>query len=298
MQETPDGPWPAMEEMITTMTRQYKNGITEEIQYHSQMALLYSNLKNVEECRMHAALVPDTANDFDKENVYMSLARMLIYEKKLGEAIVYYEKCLEISPGNETALDEIAWCCYHEKRFTEAEKWFRQAVASDDLDIETIWEGFGLTLSALKKYEEAIPCFSRALELQEDDLNINFYEFMIGLCYANEKDFYRALSHYTKSLDADPGYAHSLTNIATLYYDHESDIQTAITYLKKAEEICEAKEDMRTLQTIYINLVRLYKQLAEYDLQESYNIKLLTILGFGIEDGEDDEDYENGEDIE
>lgn len=294
MQEAPEHPWPEMEKMIADITRQYKNGTTKETNYHSQMALLYCNLKNVEECRLHAAMVPETADVDDKVNVYISLARMMIFEKNVGEAIIYYEKCLEADPEHEMALDEIAWCCYDQKRYTEAEKWFGQFMTREDgKDDYTAWEGMGLTLSALKNYTEAIPCFTKALELEESKINTHYYEYLIGLSYANENDFYRAMAHYTKSLDAEPRYAPALNNIGTLYYEHESDIKTAIKYFKQAEAIAETEKDNQILQLTYINLGRLYNQISDYDLSKLYNKKLLNVLGFSTDDDNDsDNDYD------
>ncbi len=112
---------------------------------------------------------------------------------------------------------------------------------------------------------------------------------MIGLCYSKNNDFYRALSHYTKSLDANPGFAPSLTNIAALYFDHEADIKTAVSYLQRAEAIAEADEDNQLLQLVYINLIKLYGLIADYELKDRYNSKLLTLLGFNSNIDEDED---------
>jgi hypothetical protein len=77
--------------------------------------------------------------------------------------------------------------------------------------------------------------------------------------------------------------------MAALYFEHEADIKTAIEYLKKAEEVAEEQGDGLILQRVYINLVRLYGLIAEYDLQELYNSKLLSLLGFGDADDDDEE---------
>ena len=290
MQEAPQGSWPFMEEVIESVERQYKAGTTKKESYHSQLALTYSTMKRPEECRFHAARVPERADAIDKVNAYISLARILVYEKNLSEAINYYEKCLNADPENEMALDEIAWCCYHEKRYSEAENWFRKAIPTGEDPVSySLSEGMGLTLSALKRYTEAIPWFEKELGFEHNKANFHYFEYLIGLCYANENDFYRAMAHYTKSLDARPGFAPALNNIGALYFEHEADIQTAIEYFKKAEKFAEEEEDFQVLQLAYINLSRLYGMVAEYELKELYNARLLTLLGFG-EQGDDSED--------
>jgi tetratricopeptide (TPR) repeat protein len=286
MQSVPEEPMTYLEETIGNITRQWKDGITPEVSYHSQMALLYGIMKNADECRLHAALIPDTASINDKVNKYISLARILVYEKHVEEAIGYYQKCLDIDTEHEMILEEIAWCCYHIKQYTEAEKWFRQLTILEP-EWGNVWEGLALTLAEQKNYIEAIVYFTKALELVTNAINVDYYEYMIGLCYGNNDDFYRALSHYTKSLDANPRYAPSLTNIAALYFNHEADIKIAISYLQKAEVIAEGDEDNQLLQLVYINLGRLYSMIADYDLKDRYNSKLLTLLGFNSNMDED-----------
>lgn len=294
MQEAPGDLSPEFQEMLNVTTRQYKDGATGETSYHGQMSILYSILKDGEKCRSHVALVPENADAVDKANAYISLGRILVYEKKLDEAITSYEKCLEADPEHEMALDEISWCCYHQKRYEEAEKWFRCAIALEDVDFESTWEGMGLTLAAMERYTEAIQCFHKALELDEDKRNVAYYEYLIGLSYSRENDFYRALAHYFKCLDADPEYAQALNNIGAMYYEHESDIKKAIEYFQKTEEAAEKNEDSQTLQLVYLNLIKLYNLLSEYDLSELYNVKLLSILGFPVSLSDEEEDDDDG----
>jgi tetratricopeptide (TPR) repeat protein len=291
-QEPPKGSWEFMEESIKSLTRQYEKGTTKEVSYHSQLTLIYSILKQPDKCRFHAAMVPDDADADDVAEVAISMARISIYEKNLKEAIAYYEKCLRVNPDHAMALDEIAWCCYHEKRFDEAEKWFREMIPlEEDPERWSIWQGLGLTLSELKRYDEARSCFEKEMSHKQNKTNVHYYEHLIGLTYSKENDFYRALAHYTKSLDAKPAYAPALNDIAALYFEQEADIKTAIGYLKNAEEVAEEQGDGPTLQLVYVNLIRLYGLIAEYDLQELYNSKLLGLLGFGdIEIDEDDDD--------
>jgi tetratricopeptide (TPR) repeat protein len=279
MQEVPNSPMPEIERMVEQITNQWREGITPAINYHSQMALLNGIMKNVEQCRYHAALVPDDARDEDKLNAYISTARMLVYEDKINEAVDDYNRCLQIDDEHEMALLEIAHCYTHLKLFAHAEEFFERALQLMP-DQATLWEELGLVLSHRQKYEDAITAFVKALQLDELVENIPYYEYLIGLCYANLNDFYRALAHYTKSLDANPSYAPSLTNMATLFYEHEADIKTAVSYLNKAEPIAKAEGNNELLQIIYINLIKLYSQIAEYDLKDFYNDKLLQILGF------------------
>ncbi len=193
MQEAREEPPAVLDDWIASVTRQWKEGNIGEASYHSQLSILYAGYKMVDECRYHAELVPDTASENDNSEAFVSLARILVYENKVDEAISLYEKALQADPTHDTATG-----------------------------------------------------------------NDHYYEYMLGLCYSHLGDFYRALAHYTKSLDAKPSFGHALNNMATLYFEHEADIKTAIGYLQKAEAIAEDEEDVQLLQLVCINLVRLY----------------------------------------
>ncbi len=166
---------------------------------------------------------------------------------------------------HETSIEEAGWCCLKLKQWQQAEDWFTKGTLLEG-DTETFWEGLGLTLAQQKKYVEALPGFKKGRELCHI-LHGYYYDHLIGQCYANLNDFYRALGHYTKCLNANPTYTNALNDIATLYFNEEGDMDTAINYLKKAEAIAESNKEYSILQIIYMNLSRIYRKIKEFELQ-------------------------------
>jgi tetratricopeptide (TPR) repeat protein len=268
----------------------------DESHYHSQLAFLYAQLFKPEECKHHAALVPAWAQAQEKANSLSSVARILVYEKKIAEALDYYEQAFAVEPRHEVVIEEAGWCCFDLKQFEKAQEWFTIGTLLEDDDSEVFWEGLGLSLAHQQKHEEAITAFKKALELCDVKYNGHMYQHFIGQCYAGLNDFYRALGFYTQALDAKPTYAPALNDIAALYYNEEGDMNTAIEYLKNAEAAAEESGDSHILQAVYINLTRLYGQAKEFKLHEYYNQKVLESLGLGgLLDFGDDDDEEGSE---
>ncbi|MEO8151115.1 MAG: hypothetical protein ABI723_26015 [Bacteroidia bacterium] len=99
------------------------------------------------------------------------------------------------------------------------------------------------------------------------------------------------MHHYVEALKLKPDYPEVVNNMAAIDYTEHSDINAAIELLDKALQMT-VPDQLRT--TIYINMIRLHKQIGEYDKQEYYNGKLLESLGFppGFT-GEEDAGKEN-----
>lgn len=284
------------ENMIATKNKEWNEKKIDEAHYYAQLSFSYCNLFRVAECKHHAALLPDWAHIQEKGLALTSVARMLVYEKKIEEALHYYEQAFAIDPEDQVAIEEAGWCCYELKQWEQAIQWFTKGALLMD-DYETFWEGLALSLAQQQKFEEAITAFKKALDLCNQEYMAYHYDHLLGQCYANLGDFYRALGHYTKSLNANPTYAPALNDIAALYNNEEGDIETAVGYLTRAEITAKENGDRHLLQVVYMNLARLYGQTKEFALHEYYQAKLLEVLGFGnlfdLDEDGDGEDNEN-----
>jgi tetratricopeptide (TPR) repeat protein len=276
-------------EAVEEKTREWNEKKIDEAHYHSQLSLCYRNLYNPEECKKHAALVPAWAHAQEKTEALVSMARILVYEKRIEDALDYYQQAYALTPDHEVVIEEAGWCCFELKQWEQAQDWFMKGTLLEE-DWDLFWGGLGRSLAQQQKYAEALPVFEKALALCDKEYDGYSYLHLIGQCYANLNDFYRALGYYTKSLEANPTYTNALNDIAALYFNQEGDMNNAIDYLKKAEAIAEKDGNDFILQCIYINLARIYGKIKEFELQEHYQAKLLDNLGFGIDDDEEEED--------
>lgn len=273
--------------MIEEKNREWNEKKIDEAHYHAQLSLIYCNLFKPEECKKHAALLPANADVQEKAEALIAVARILVYEKKIEEALDHYQQAYALDLKHEVAIEEAGWCCFELKKYEQAQDWFVKGTLLNHGD--TFWEGVGRSLAMQSKYTEALAAFEKGLALCNKKYDAYSYHHLIGQCYANLNDFYRALGHYSKSLDANPTYANALNDMAALYFNQEGDMNNAIDYLKKAEAIAEKSNDQFILQCIYLNLGNIYNKIKEFELQDYYNEKLIQII-FGFSMGDDEED--------
>lgn len=275
--QTNNGLW---KKMITDTSKRWNDKTISEAHYYAQLSLCYSCMFKPDECKMYAALVPDWADVQEKAEALVSVARMLVYEKKIKEALDYYTRVHALDLEHEVAIEEAGWCCFELKRWEQAEDWFAKGTILME-DYVTFWEGLGHSLAKQEKYEEALSAFKKAIHLCNKKRDGYYYHHMIGQCHANLNDFYRALGEHIKSIDANLTYCEGLIDIAALYFNHAGDINKAIEYLKKAEAFAEKDKNDGALQLVYMNLVNIYNKTMEFELYEHYQAKLMRKLGFG-----------------
>ncbi len=284
------------ENLIADKNREWDNKKIDAAHYHSQLSLCYSILYKPEECKLHAGLVPQTAHEQEKTNALHSVARILVYEKKIPEALEYLEQAYALDPEHETVIEEAGWCCFELKQYEAAQAWFTKGTLLEN-DDEVFWEGLGYSFSQQQKFREALAAFKHALNLCNKAYNGHVYLHLMGQCYAGLDDLYRALDCYTKCLESKPTYADALNDMAAVYFNQDGDISNAIYYLKRAEPLAEEQGDKYAMQRIYMNLASLYGKQKEFDLQEHYKAKFLEVTGLSFLFGDfDDDSDDDGED--
>src|SRR4051794_5242095 len=80
------------EQIIADKKKEWNDKKIDEAHYQSQLSVCYAVLFMPEECKLHAALVPATARAQEKTAALHSVARMLVYEKNIPEALEYLER--------------------------------------------------------------------------------------------------------------------------------------------------------------------------------------------------------------
>lgn len=108
----------------------------------------------------------------------------------------------------------------------------------------------GLSYFNQGKYDLAIACFQKALELDPDN---HVYLLNIGNSYFSLKDFSHAISYYQKALEIDPNNALSHGFIGGVYLEQEIYIK-AIDYYKRAIEINPTHEIINSFGFCYFKL--------------------------------------------
>lgn len=135
--------------------------------------------------------------------------------------------------------------------------------------------------------EKTFAYFKEALQLDPED---ELVHYCIGQHYQNQGDDLRAMHHYMEALKIEPNFPEIYNNLGVINFVEESDIKAAIKNMEKALELNPSQD---LLTKLYINLIRLHKQIADYDKQDYYQVKLLQLLGFPAElEGDEDDNEE------
>jgi tetratricopeptide (TPR) repeat protein len=177
--------------------------------------------------------------------------------KEYNQAISYYKKAMELEPEEGFWTNQVAKMFYMDKQYPESEKWFRK--------------------------------------LLEDSPSSAEAHYGIGSCKQEAGDYYLAMHHYNEALKLDPRHPRSLNNIGKLYFDFESDIKTAVEMIEKAIAYSE-EDDTDIRSTAYLNLKRIYKQIADHDKADYYHQKFMECFGFTyeeVDEGGEEEEQEN-----
>jgi tetratricopeptide (TPR) repeat protein len=88
-------------------------------------------------------------------------------ETRLKDAKEMIEKVIEAEPANITFLDTQAWVYYKQKKYRKAEMIMRTILDSDEKENAEYYDHYGFILKALRRCEEAVMAWNKALELDD-----------------------------------------------------------------------------------------------------------------------------------
>ncbi len=190
--------------------------------------------------------VPERPTEKDIEK-HIALGDDYFKEGKLDEAIIEYEKAMDIAPRNDifNKLDQV----HQQKRVTDKPKEVPQEKVTNKSE-KTLDKTPELTKPVKKVSEtsinellnkgisyydegmidEAIEQFNGVLDIDPENAKANYN---LGNTYADKGMFDEAISAYKKAVEKDPGLIDAYLNLSMLYLDMES-IDEAISLCKQA----------------------------------------------------------------
>ncbi len=158
-------------------------------------------------------------------------------------------------------------------RFAEAEKQFsiaiKKGVAAQGLKMSFIYKGF--SLNGQQKYEQAVLCFDKAIEI--DSLDPASYTDR-GLAYSYKKDYENAILDFEKVLKID---SNGKQAEAAYYYSgrikfSQGDYEKAIEQFDKLLLLVPTDAEAYFLRgTAKSNIMDIKGSIADYDLAIKYN---------------------------
>jgi tetratricopeptide (TPR) repeat protein/precorrin-6B methylase 2 len=151
---------------------------------------------------------------------HFGLGMSLQGQKKIGDAVVSFERALTLAPDSAACLTQLFGCRYMQDRFVEAEAYARRAVELDD-GASKNWNNLGVALIAQDRFPEATEAFERSEALDsgpgEGDPQLN-----LGICLRETGRLAEALAYYERklptlaSVGAHAHYGHALLTAGKL----------------------------------------------------------------------------------
>ena len=155
-----------------------------------------------EEGRKKAEVYYRQAIKINKFNpkAYTNLARLLTIQNQPREAVKVLLKCSEINADNDFLAANLKLAKLMQKRahYIEAEKLFQNYIIQDKSGTGEPFNQYGIYLTEVKRYEDAIKLFERAIEIDMDNidplLNLGWIYFEMDHLKQAQKIYERAKS--------------------------------------------------------------------------------------------------------
>ena len=138
--------------------------------------------------------------DFTDEEFLFVEGRKLFKEEKYKEAIVCYNKVIELNPNYKDVWFWKGRCLSDMQRYEEAIICFNKSIELNPND-EYAWGFKGLCLSDMQRYEEAIVCFNKSIELNPND---EYAWGFKGGCLSNMQRYEEAIICFNKFIELNP----------------------------------------------------------------------------------------------
>lgn len=213
------------------------------------------------------------------------IAIELLKNKRYQNALMCFEKAIEINPNKET-IGTIGITLIDHERYDDALKYFERCIEIDPNDARG-WGGKGIALSNLNQEEEAINCCKKALEI---DPKLKGARDTLSGCYYKRGDLEALISLERQILQFAPedikarymlSEAFALSN---RLIEAESEAQKALELLYK-KEYAEPEELGRILQQLgIINAMRGHGEKAMEEFKKAVQVNQSDQWGYKLLD--------------
>jgi len=141
------------------------------------------------------------------------LAKALYDSGRFAEALKNYKEYLEMTPDDPEALNDLGNCYFKTEDYAEAERIFERTLSVTDR-LAITYRNLGLTKIRLGKPEEALGPFQDYAEVAPDDIDI---QLALGVAYSQINQHIKAIPHFEKFLEKNPGHSEALFRISECY---------------------------------------------------------------------------------
>jgi len=203
--------------------------------------------------------------------LYNLFGAILAGQKKLDEAVIYYEKSIKISPNYAEAYNNLAGILAEQKKYDKAIKYFKKAIQIKP-NLAEAYYNLGNALSAIEQYDESISNYNKAIKIKPDYVKA-YYN--LGNIFRTLNDLQNAIGYYEKTIKIDPNHSDAYNQLAILYCD--------IGKVKDAQKYFQKLFKLKPDNVLYkINnvllLTPIYNSVKEMDLYRNKFIEGIDLL--------------------
>ena len=149
--------------------------------------------------------------------------------KRYDEAIEHYKKAIAVEPGYAEAFNNLANALRQKGNLKESVFYYKEAIRQKEAYDEAHFN-LGIVLSQQGKYDEAISQYTKALEINPGFTQA--HNNLAGLL-AQRGNIEGAVFHYRQAIAIDPGFAKAHNNLGSTLARQGNYIE-AIAYFEKA----------------------------------------------------------------
>lgn len=132
---------------------------------------------------------------------WLSVGTELLKKDRYKNACMCFERAIDIDPSQKT-IGWVGQILSNAKLYDDGASYFDEAIKLDQ-SAPWAWEGKGFALFNLDRYDEAIDCYKRVLELDQD-YALKSARQMLATLYYKKEDFDSALSLVRENLMLNP----------------------------------------------------------------------------------------------
>lgn len=134
----------------------------------------------------------------DNHMAMVNLGNLELDVGDVEKAIEYYEKALDIAPGNKAYIKyNMGNACAKKEDYEGSIRWYEKAIAEDPLFYKS-YINMGTSYRKLNQYDKAAELYWKALEINPES---GYAYYNLGIAYEEKKEFEKAAQFYRRAFD-------------------------------------------------------------------------------------------------
>ncbi|MEI0490485.1 tetratricopeptide repeat protein [Brachyspira pulli] len=199
----------------------------ENIEAYKYIAKSYYNLKNYDNALENFnKYIESNTND---DEIYNLIGICFYRKENYNESIEYFSKCIELNDNNSLYYYNRATAKFGNKKFESSIDDFNKCLELNIKDPQKIYFYIAKSNYELNQYEKFAKNLNKAIELNFDDEELNFYR---GFLNYKEGNFNEAKEYFNKSIESEYNTEKCYLYIGIINYK-ENSFQEALEYLNK-----------------------------------------------------------------